>query len=430
MRDISPIAANNLCTGCGTCAGICPTAAIQMCVDTNMGLYLPKVDKEKCADCGICVKCCPGHTVDLQKLNSYLFGKQPKDSLLGNYLSSFIGHSNDILVCSASSSGGTVTQLLIFALDKGLIDGALVTRMKKNSPLEPEPFIARSKEEIISASKSKYCPVPLNMSLKEIINGKGVYAVVGLPCHIHGIRLAEATISGLKEKIVLHIGLMCSHTVNFCGTEFLLRKFGLIPKDVNLIAYRGHGWPGSMSIHLKNGRSLQRQFIRDWNAYWNVFSCFFFTPLRCMMCPDQSNEFSDISVGDAWLSELKHCKQGESIIIARTKESDALLRLMQSSTAISLREISPHKIHESQAFSLDFKKNRIAKRLNFLKKYGITIPMVAPIAKSRVSSYVSAVLAYFSLYISTNKHLVHIMHYVPLPLFRLYFSLFKLSSLL
>jgi coenzyme F420 hydrogenase subunit beta len=47
-----------------------------------------------------------------------------------------------------------------FALEEGIIDGALVTRMKKDRPLEPEPFIARTREEIIEASKSKYCGVP------------------------------------------------------------------------------------------------------------------------------------------------------------------------------------------------------------------------------------------------------------------------------
>jgi len=53
---------------------------------------------------------------------------------------------------------GVVTQLLIFLLEKGIIDGALVVRMREDQPLEPEPFIARTKEEIISTSKFKYCP--------------------------------------------------------------------------------------------------------------------------------------------------------------------------------------------------------------------------------------------------------------------------------
>jgi len=79
-----------------------------------------------------------------------------------------------------------VTALFIFALEKGLIDGALVTGMKKDKPLEPEPFIARTREKIISARGSKYCSVPANIALKEILKAKEEerFAVVGLPCHI------------------------------------------------------------------------------------------------------------------------------------------------------------------------------------------------------------------------------------------------------
>jgi len=74
--------------------------------------------------------------------------------------------------------------------------------MKKENPLEPEPFIARTKEEIIEASKSKYCPVPANIALKEIMDSKSgeKFAVVGLPCHIQGIRKFEEVNKILKEK--------------------------------------------------------------------------------------------------------------------------------------------------------------------------------------------------------------------------------------
>lgn len=58
-----------------------------------------------------------------------------------------------------------VSALLIFALEQGIIDGALVTKMSENNPLEPQPFIARTREEIISAAKSKYCPVRIRLPL-------------------------------------------------------------------------------------------------------------------------------------------------------------------------------------------------------------------------------------------------------------------------
>lgn len=431
MDTIAFVAQNQLCTGCGTCAGVCPAEAISMYISDSDGLFMPKIDEEKCIKCGICVRCCPGYTVNLERPDSKIFRKQPENSLLGNYLRCYIGHSNDNYIRYNSSSGGMVTQLLIFALEKGIIDGALVARMRKSNPLEPEPFIARTREEVLSASKSKYCPVPSNAALREIMaNNNDRFAVVGLPCHIQGIRMAETNIKGLKNAIVLHIGLLCFHTVNFMGTESLLQKFGFEKEEIIHISYRGKGWPGVMSIHLKDGRKFDIPFVRNWNAYWNVFSSLLFTPLRCIMCPDQSNELADISLGDAWLPELKKNTLGESVIITRTKKAEEILHLMESSGIISVKSISPSKVIESQAFSLNFKKENLAGRLTFLRLVGKKIPKINPKPQSSSISPLGAILPYMSAFASSNKHIRFVLRYVPLPIFRLYFGLFKCFSLL
>lgn len=207
--NVEKVYKEGMCTGCGTCAGICPTNAIEMVIDKKKGIYKPLIDIEKCTKCGLCYKVCPGHSVDFKELNEFVFGKQPENILLGNYINCYAGHSTDYGIRYNSASGGLVTQLLIFAIEEGIIDGALVTRMKKDNPLEPEPFIARTKEEIIEATGSKYCPVPANITLKEILNSKGgeKFAVVGLPCHILGIRNVEQINKKLKSKIVLHLGI-------------------------------------------------------------------------------------------------------------------------------------------------------------------------------------------------------------------------------
>jgi coenzyme F420 hydrogenase subunit beta len=193
---------------------------IKLTINEKKGIYVPKLDEEKCNNCGLCYKVCPGHSVDFKNLNLEVFGKESEDILIGNYLNCYIGHATDYDIRYNSASGGLITQLLIFALEEGIIDGALVTRMKKDNPLEPEPFIARTKGEIIEASKSKYCPVPANIALKEILASKEgeKFAVVGLSCHIQGIRKAEQINKKLKERIVLHLVLFCNHGVNFIGT--------------------------------------------------------------------------------------------------------------------------------------------------------------------------------------------------------------------
>ncbi|MGB2728538.1 MAG: coenzyme F420 hydrogenase/dehydrogenase beta subunit N-terminal domain-containing protein [Halobacteriota archaeon] len=202
-ETIAQVVKDNLCTGCGTCVALCPEEAIKLTINEKKGIYVPELNEKKCNNCGICYEVCPGHEVDFKALNLEIFGKEPEDVLIGNPLNCYIGHTTDWGIRYNSASGGLVTQLLIFALEEGIIDGALVTRMKKDNPLEPEPFIARTREEIIEASKSKYCPVPANIALVEILESEEgeKFAVVGLPCHIHGIRKAEQINKSLKEKM-------------------------------------------------------------------------------------------------------------------------------------------------------------------------------------------------------------------------------------
>ena len=161
---VANIAANNLCCSCGTCAAICPTEAIRM--KTSRGLVLPEVQSQKCNRCQLCIKSCPGYSVDFEELNLKIYGQQPQKASLGNYLKCYFGHSTNDDIRYNSASGGIVTQLLISALENHVIDGALVTRMKQDDPLRSEAFIARTKEEVISASKTKYCPVGANNSLR------------------------------------------------------------------------------------------------------------------------------------------------------------------------------------------------------------------------------------------------------------------------
>jgi coenzyme F420 hydrogenase subunit beta len=393
----------------------------------NNGLLLPVVDLDKCTACEVCVKCCPGFSLDMVGLNDQVFGRRPTDEVVGDFVDCYVGHSEDEEVSSVCSSGGVVDQLLIYALEKKLIDGAVVVGTRKDRPLEPEPFIARTREEVLSASRSKYCPVATGVVLKRLKKEEGRFAVVGLPCHIHGIRKAESVIPALRKKIVLHVGLFCGHTVSYDGTDFLLEKLQVRKGDVVRLDYRGNGWPDGMRVHLRDGRRLSLKYNRGWNAYWNVFSPFFFTPFRCLMCPDQFNELADVSVGDAWLRELKHRGRGESIVVVRTRFLEDLLEQLRREGRFVVSQLSAGKVKESQDFSVNFKKNHFAIRLGLFARLGHSVPVVTGV-RSTSGGYVAlldGLLSYVSYRVSLNKSLRSLLVHVPLPLFRLYFGLFK-----
>ena len=425
LPNIAKVVNDGLCTGCGTCAGICPVDAISMRI--SKGLFLPQIDATKCTDCSLCIRSCAGCSVDFRELNSRIFGRQPEDDLLGNYLECYVGHSNDESVRFDSSSGGLVTQLLIFALRKGLVDGVIVAKMRKDRPLEPEAFIARSEEELVTASRSKYCPVTLSEALRQVLREKGKFAVVGLPCHIHGIRKAEAALGQLGDKIVFHFGLMCSHTVSFDGTSFLLSRVRVDSKQVKSIAYRGMGWPGYMRIELVN-RSVKIPYVGSWKAYWPSFACFFFTPVRCAMCPDETNELADVSFGDAWLPEFKCDKSGQSIVVARTENGKRILELAHSEGCIWLKSISPEQVKRSQAHPLKFKKCDFETRLAILESRWIRAPIFEIQRRdhsSSISCYARSLFVLSSIELSKSRFFRHTLSHVPFPLFRLYYAVYR-----
>ena len=430
MRNVGEVVERGLCTGCGTCVGICPSHSLEM--GLRGGILVPGVDAGKCTDCGLCVKSCPGFSLDMAKLNAEVFGRQPVDEVVGNFSECYVGHSTDERVNSACSSGGVIDQLLICGLESGVVDGAVVARMKGGSPLEPEPFVARSKGEVLSASRSKYCPVAVGVVLERLRRERGKFGVVGLPCHIHGVRKAESAVPGLKEKVVLHVGLFCGHTVNFEGTEFLLEKLGVNKRDVARLFYRGNSWPDSLVVELKDGREVRVRFNRGWRAYWNVFSPFFFTPFRCLMCPDQFNELADVSVGDAWLQELRGRKAGESVVIVRTAVGRQIVEDARRDGFLSLIPVSLDKVKESQAFSLDFKKMQYAGRMRFFAGLGYGVPNVdySGFSVDGFLSRVGGLLSYLSFRVSSSRRLRRLLVNVPFGLFRVYFGLFKCVFLL
>lgn len=414
VETITQVVKNELCTGCGTCAALCPNESIKLIINKKKGIYIPELNEEKCDNCGICHEVCPGHGVDFKQLNLEIFGKEPEDVLIGNYLNCYVGHSTDQNIRYNSTSGGLITQLLIFALKEGIIDGALVTRMKKNNPLEPEPFIARTKDEVIEASKSKYCPVPMNVALKEILKkGDGKFAVVGLPCHIQGIRKAEQINKELKKKIILHIGIFCNHTSNFVGTEFLLNKLEIKKEDVEKLNYRGEGWPGGMLIKLKNNHT---RFIPP-SIYWNnLFGLNFFTPARCLLCSDGICELADISLGDAWLPELSDDKIGKSIIVSKSEIGEQLLEVMKLKNEIELNGIYAKKVIQSQAGMLYFKKKNLNARSRLFK----IVPKNDNLLESDAIDHLLALFPYLNSYAASNSFLRKMLCHVPSKLIWLY----------
>ena len=414
-KTIESVVTDGLCTGCGTCACLCKRDAIEMAIDQRKGIYLARFNIEKCNSCGICFQVCPGREVDFKVLNLAIFGKAPQDFLIGNYLNCYVGHSTDYHIRYNGASGGVVTQVLLFALEEGIIDGALVTKMKEDKPLEPEPFIARTREEIIEASRSKYCPVPANMALRAIIDSKSgeSFAVVGLPCHLHGIRKARQVDKDLERRIVLHLGLFCGHTPNFWATESLLRRMKVKKEKVIRLDYRGEGWLGAMTICLTGGQT-QTILYRDYHRFTSLD---FFTPTRCLMCCDPTAELADISFGDAWLPELRGDKVGRSMIISRTRFGEEILERARVKGCVELYQITLNEAKRSQFGRLYFRKKVLKARFGLFRRKPL---FNTSLLKPSLVDYPLSLFPYVNHRVSQNPVLRLLLGKLSVKLIRFY----------
>jgi coenzyme F420 hydrogenase subunit beta len=343
---------------------MCPNQAIEMRLNKAGTEIQPYVNLDRCNECGLCLRVCPGIGVDFSHLNECVFGSQPEEPLIGVFRKAWVGYSTDHALRFQSSSGGVVTELCSFALDEDLIDGAIVTDVPEETPLHPRPIVARSRVELIRASGSKYCPVAVNTKLHSIYTSDRQFAMVGLPCHIHGWRKAATRNKRLQNQIVYGLGLACGRVCNFSATEYYLKHKGIDLKDVTSIRYRGQGWPGKIRVTLKGGSEYifpRRYSICEFHQallHNASFGFQHFRPWRCLTCCDRAAELADISFSDPYLPRFFRTDHvGHTLIIARSERGEDLVEAASKEGRITLEEIAVEDVLKSHGGQLKTRKS-------------------------------------------------------------------------
>ncbi len=227
-----------LCTGCGTCVGVCPEGVLQFDFERE-----EPVLQGKCVSCGICVDTCPGADIPLPELEEKFLGetRSPETELLGVSRALYKGFARDPEMRRHAASGGLTTALCLFGLEKSWIGGAIAAGMNRQRPWRAEPVLARTKDELMAAAKSKYTICPNNVCLKDRRPLERL-AVVGLPCHIHGIRKIQAhpELAGLAGQISITLGLYCGSNRTHHATEHIIEEYtGVRLEEIAKFEYRG-----------------------------------------------------------------------------------------------------------------------------------------------------------------------------------------------
>jgi coenzyme F420 hydrogenase subunit beta len=360
----------NLCMSCGICEAVCPSSAITVEYNTQIGMFYPDVSNEKCCSSGYCVSVCPGHEVDLQLLSSKYTEEKTQDMMIGSWRETFAARSLDKDIVARASSGGVITTAVQYLLMTGQVDGAIVTRLRYGSKIPfGEAFIAYNGHDLLESQGSKYCPIPISRILSEKYLDAGKrYVFVGLPCHIEGLRKLQERDAKFNDIVPFVIGSFCGGFKPYTATEELINKYGMGDGKISQMSYRGGGWPGYLTIKNSKGKRVKEEYPKYGEG--TLISKLH----RCALCVDGTSELADISFGDAWLSKYKKTGLGWSALITRTIKGERLINELVASGLIHIENLMLNDLLISQEMNLHSKKKRQSARRKLFKLLGYKLP--------------------------------------------------------
>lgn len=356
-NNIQVITENALCTACGACSGICPTKAILMLTNTA-GYLTANIDFTKCTYCGMCHEVCPGVVNNTPYLNQ-------SDMFHGVYLDGYIGHAVDAVIRQKSQSGGIVTALLCYLLEKELIDGAIVNNFNKQTK-RPEVVYETTKEGIIKGSGSYYSQSSVVKTILENKDKKAAAVVLG--CQSESLNLIREKYPKI-ELPAYTIGLICAGQYSGNYIDDLIGESGCDKSEVTDFRFRDKnagGWPGHIKIY-----TTEKDYILDKKVRHMLKPVYELH--RCLLCFDQMNIFSDITVGDPWGITNKTNKEGNTVIIARTQKGKELFEGAVRAGAIAVEALSVTKIMEGQTIDSRLKTHFFTV-MNISKAKGYMVP--------------------------------------------------------
>jgi coenzyme F420 hydrogenase subunit beta len=339
----------DMCNMCGACISICPRISANT-TKPQLNEYDP--------ECSICLKYCPRTYFPEDLFKKALF-KEPikEDFYLGNYKEAFSAASVQTLIRTSSQDGGLVTSLLIYALERGIIDGALLT--DKNEQWEPIPVIATTAEEIKKCAGSKYTITPTLKPYREAIETKKLkkVAIVGMPCQIKAVRKMQlfSPFPSHYGNFELVIGLFCFSNFSYDLIDTFIRQdLQIQPSEIKKMDI-SHG---KFFIYLKDGKIIKVPIRKTSKYKWK----------GCEFCNDFTAEFADISIGS-----IGAYGNGWNSILIRTDEGQSLLRNAINDKRIKMKDKIELAKLEKAAVRKKSKKKEINKDvLKPLKMFGLS----------------------------------------------------------
>jgi coenzyme F420 hydrogenase subunit beta len=271
--------------------------------------------KEDCLECTECLEFCPGVAVKSNNLTDQESGNVESHLLIGPTLEIWEGYAEDPDIRYAASSGGMLSALSLYCLEKEDMKFVLHSGMNPDKPWENMSVQSSGgKKDLLNRTGSRYAPSSPCDSLQLIEKSDRPCVFIGKPCDAAAVSQLRKQRSLLDEKLGLTMTFFCAGTPNCKGTADLLRRMDISPDDVNTIHYRGNGWPGDFRVTLKNKSDMKSLSYEESWSFLQKYRSF-----RCNLCPDGLGELADISCGDAWHRHKTSNSHGLSLVLIRTE---------------------------------------------------------------------------------------------------------------
>ena len=232
---------------------------------------------------------------------------------------------------------------MIYLLEQGYINGAVVTKFSTEDPFKAEPFIATSKEEILQAKSSKYIPVSMDGIASKVKAFDGKVAIVGIPCHIQGFRKLASLDKKFSEKVFAYIGLFCSSFNDERSIDRICKMHSINKSQVSTFTFRDEGCMGVLKATYKDGSVCKVPYSK-----YKAPLRSFYKPERCLSCIDHFAKLADISFGDISVLPYSNDKIGSNSVIVRSKEIDEIFNKALVQNCISAQRVDVSEIKRGQ----------------------------------------------------------------------------------
>lgn len=220
----------------------------------------------------------------------------------------------------AAQNGGVVTGLLTFALEKKIIDCAVVSAISKERPFCPVPVLARTAQEVLDSAGTRYTFSPNVQALSEATKQGGrAVAFVGTPCQVAAVRRMREKGLDCARPVKLLIGLMCSEAFSYDDlmVRHVQNELGINLHDVK----RTKIVAGKMMIITGEGEvAVPLAAIKK------------YARKACERCGDFSSELADISAGGLGLGDW-------TLVVVRTLIGEQIFAEAEKAKALITRPV-------------------------------------------------------------------------------------------